>query len=268
MKIILSRKGFDSGYGRIPSPILPDGTLLSLPIPSDDMEYTYSELKYGNRSYSDIISELGGRTVTTGHCHLDPDIHREVVSRPAGWRPAFGQANAALSHLQNQGVGIGDIFLFFGWFRQTEHTAGGRLKYSPGSPGIHMIYGYLQVGEILHPKTDSIPYWLGKHPHCNPGHKNAEHNRIFIAKDNLEIKGLLCTLPGAGCFSAKKSLILTKSGMGRSCWQLPDCFRNVNISYHSPESWKPEGYFQSAAKGQEFVLEANDGITEWLLKLF
>jgi hypothetical protein len=34
MKVILSRKGFDSGYGGIPSPVLPDGTMLSLPIPS------------------------------------------------------------------------------------------------------------------------------------------------------------------------------------------------------------------------------------------
>jgi hypothetical protein len=33
MKVILSRKGFDSEYGGIASPILPDGTLLSLPIP-------------------------------------------------------------------------------------------------------------------------------------------------------------------------------------------------------------------------------------------
>lgn len=34
MKIILSRKGFDSSYGGYPSPILPDGSLLSIPIPS------------------------------------------------------------------------------------------------------------------------------------------------------------------------------------------------------------------------------------------
>jgi len=33
MKIILSRKGFDSKNGGIASPILPDGALLSLPIP-------------------------------------------------------------------------------------------------------------------------------------------------------------------------------------------------------------------------------------------
>ncbi len=33
MKVILSRKGMDSTSGGIASPILPDGTLLSLPIP-------------------------------------------------------------------------------------------------------------------------------------------------------------------------------------------------------------------------------------------
>ena len=34
MKVIISRKGFDSGYGGMPSPILPDGTMISMPIPS------------------------------------------------------------------------------------------------------------------------------------------------------------------------------------------------------------------------------------------
>ncbi len=33
MRIILSRKGFDSGSGGVPNPILPDGRLVPLPIP-------------------------------------------------------------------------------------------------------------------------------------------------------------------------------------------------------------------------------------------
>ena len=33
MKVILSRKGMDNETGLMASPILPDGTLLSLPIP-------------------------------------------------------------------------------------------------------------------------------------------------------------------------------------------------------------------------------------------
>ncbi|HEC37763.1 hypothetical protein LCGC14_0459890 [marine sediment metagenome] len=46
MKIILSRKGFDSQFGGEGSPILPDGTLLSFSIPS--MKYTSKILYDGN----------------------------------------------------------------------------------------------------------------------------------------------------------------------------------------------------------------------------
>jgi hypothetical protein len=44
MKIIMSRKGFDSAYGGYPSPILPDGKMVSLSIPSGD-SLRYSDLK-------------------------------------------------------------------------------------------------------------------------------------------------------------------------------------------------------------------------------
>ena len=44
MKIILSRKGFDAEYGGQPSPILPDGTLLSMPIPYPDEVIKYTDL--------------------------------------------------------------------------------------------------------------------------------------------------------------------------------------------------------------------------------
>lgn len=44
MKIILSRKGFDSSNGGQPNPIMPDGTLLSLPIPDPDGNNEFSDL--------------------------------------------------------------------------------------------------------------------------------------------------------------------------------------------------------------------------------
>jgi hypothetical protein len=54
MKVILSRKGFDSGYGGYPSPVLPDGTILSLPIPIAGSGIRDSELTYKSlRSSSD-----------------------------------------------------------------------------------------------------------------------------------------------------------------------------------------------------------------------
>lgn len=48
--------------------------------------------------------------------HLDPDMDRDAISREPGWQPLFGQVDAARSHLINQGVQKGDLFLMFGWF--------------------------------------------------------------------------------------------------------------------------------------------------------
>ena len=147
MRVILSRKGFDSQYGGMPSPILPDGTLLSLPIPSKtDMETKYRDLYYGNSSYYDIIHTLSpnNKIKEEYNCHLDPDIRGAIKDRPTGWKPTFGQEKTALRHLQKQGVGIGDLFLFFGWFKQTEYIAG-PLRYKKDALDWHVIYGYLQI---------------------------------------------------------------------------------------------------------------------------
>ena len=54
MKIVLSRKGFDSQYGKQASPILPDGTLLSFPIPSED-DITYDSILWAGQSGSVAI---------------------------------------------------------------------------------------------------------------------------------------------------------------------------------------------------------------------
>ena len=48
MKVILSRKGFDSSYGGCASPILPDGTMLSMPIPGGEASnLKFEDIKYG-----------------------------------------------------------------------------------------------------------------------------------------------------------------------------------------------------------------------------
>ena len=57
MKIILSRKGFDSSNGGIVSPIMEDGTLVSLPIPSDDRD-RFDDLVYCGHSYAKILQDL------------------------------------------------------------------------------------------------------------------------------------------------------------------------------------------------------------------
>lgn len=57
MKVILSRKGFDSVNGGIVSPILEDGTMISFPIPSTDAN-TYSELEYNGIPYPQLLHDL------------------------------------------------------------------------------------------------------------------------------------------------------------------------------------------------------------------
>jgi len=173
MKVILSRKGFDSAFGGYPSPILPSGEIVSLSIPSDDL-ISYSDLKISGSTYYDLMTDLKPGIKSNGEwldlseetrCHLDPDIHKDSIYRESGWKPCFGQDGAAQSHLENQYVSSGDLFLFFGWFRKTVIN-NGKLEFDPNEKGRHAIFGYFQIGEIkkVNNKFD-IPKWLAYHPH-------------------------------------------------------------------------------------------------------
>ncbi len=255
MKVILSRKGFDSAAGGIPSPILPDGTLLSMPIPADN-RCTYNELFIGDRSYAQIIKELKPSFDHT-NCHLDPDIRKACRTRTDDWVAAFGQRGAALKHLENQGVGEGDLFLYFGWFRKTEYTAEGNLRFVKNAPDIHVIYGYLQVGKML--KGTEQLRSLAWHPHADYGDSL---NAIFVASDHV----LDLDQPGYGVFTYDDRLVLTKPGEQRSRWVLPQCLQGKTISYHSANNVR-DGYFQSAMRGQEFVVDADDDILNWVKSL-
>jgi hypothetical protein len=65
MKIILSRKGFDSGSGGCPSPIFPDGSLMSLPIPDKQSKISYNEINCNHKvSLGEVVSQLAGMPPT------------------------------------------------------------------------------------------------------------------------------------------------------------------------------------------------------------
>lgn len=252
MKIVLSRKGFDSQYGRIASPVLPDGTLLSLPIPTSTSRCRFAELKHGGSSYADLIVELGGdAAMADGCCHLDPDLR--PGSAP-GWVPAFGQTGAAQTHLANQGVGVGDLFLFFGRFRQTELGPGGRLRYVRDAPTQHIVFGYLQVGKVVQGEQVRDYPW---HPHAeNPD--PLPNNTLYLAADRF----MATDLPGAGVFDSREERVLTAPGQSPSRWRLLDWMTHTTISYHSPSRIRDD-HFQSVAKGQEFVVEATPEVVAW-----
>ncbi len=283
MKLILSRKGFDSTAGKVPSPILPFGRLCSLPITDSYPERQktlrfYQEIQTGDAPLGQLVTDLTNGNITPmTPTHLDPDLNAASVPRLPGWRPAFGQSGAAESHLRRQGVGAGDIFLFFGWFRQVE-VANGRFRYVPNTPDWHVLFGWLQVARRI-PLTAAadIPPWAADHPHCRR-RQPFNHDSLYIAREKLALPGL--DLPGGGVFPRfHESLRLTDpDGRRRSLWRLPAWFHPAKrlspLSYHGrPNRWQlmdDSVQLQTVGRGQEFVLDTDhypEALT-WLRTLF
>ena len=277
MRVILSRKGFDSKYGGVPSPILPDGRMISLPIPDKDAPVTYGAIHRDGINLGDLAADLtGGGIPPVYRAHLDPDLDAAAVVRPEGWRPIFGQSGAALGHLRKEGVIAGDLFLFFGWFRPVERVAD-RWRYVRGSASVHALWGWMQVGGIHACRTlpDDITRWAAGHPHLN-GSQPAE-NDVIVAADNFTLGGR--RLASAGVFTSRPERVLTHHGATRSVWRMPAWMHPrsglATLSYHGDlQRWSDVDAdtctLKSAAIGQEFVLKATqpDPLNLWLTTLF
>ena len=231
MKIVLSRKGFDSSVGGYPSPILPCGTMLSIPIPSSLDSLSYADIAGpDDRSYLDYMQELGiAKKIGSNGAHLDPDLRIEARPREKNWRPSLGQIKAAAGHLRNRYVGPGDLFLFYGWFRRTSTNNDGKLKFVGSSDGFHAIYGYLFIDRVIPvTETTELPNWLANHPHAIPARRKKANNTLYIAANRMPHNA---NIPGAGVLAFNESLVLTKFGMSRSRWNLdPNLFKHLAIS--------------------------------------
>ncbi|MGH7949359.1 MAG: hypothetical protein ACREQF_09060 [Candidatus Binataceae bacterium] len=278
MNLILSRKGFDSSSGSAPSPIFPDGSLCSLPIPDCRSPIRMRELSFRETPPASIACDLTRRRVNARtRVHLDPDLAAATMPRERGWRPVFGQSGASQSHLARCGVGVGDLFLFFGWFRRVERVAR-RWRYVRGASDLHVIFGWLRVGAIA-PVDDALRArhpWLAYHPHFS--NHAAPNNTLYLSAPTLDLPGLCA--PGAGVFARfHPALQLTADGHSRRLWKLPCAFAphdgRAPLSYHGdPRRWTPAGdnhvLVQSAGRGQEFVLDcdAHPGALAWLRELF
>jgi len=279
MKLIFSRKGSDSGSGGGPSPILPDGRLFSLPIPDPTSHITYGQVCDGAGLPPDLIAQLTRERIPADSgCHLDPDLRRDSLPRDKAWRPLFGQTRAAQKHLENQEVGAGDLFLFYGWFRQTE-LAGGSLRFAKEAPELHVLFGWLQVDRAVRIPGDCPPEisWAGYHPHFHFTREGRDRNNtLYVARQWLDLPGIFPrSVPGGGVFDRfRPELQLTADGEPRSTWRLPWFFASEEdvpgLSYHKdPDRWLQEGggtvLLKTVARGQEFALkcDCHDGAREW-----
>jgi hypothetical protein len=220
MRIILSRKGFDSSAGGGPSPIV-EGKPISLPIPAGTAsETTYDDLGLGE--HAERASR--GRLNAGDLCHHDPMFLEDGTC-------VFGQCGAAQTHLERQGVGTGDVFVFFGLFAEEET-----------SEPHHRIFGYLKVEETV-PLAKGAPDELKAlaHPHALALH--ARNDCIWRGEGRVANR-------------ASETLRLTVPGGPPSLWARPGWLRRGGLSYHDrAERWLRGGRLQSVARGQEFVAD-------------
>ncbi|MFX0139394.1 MAG: hypothetical protein ACFFDN_37485 [Candidatus Hodarchaeota archaeon] len=266
MKIIFSRKGFDSSAGGCPSPILPDGRMISLPIPDKHSPIRYKDIRWQEYKLGSLVSELtGGRIPASHFAHLDPDLNRESFSRKSGWRPIFGQTGVAQGHLRKNRIQPGDIFLFFGLFRDVTNTSL-NFEWNKRKRLRHVLWGWLQVDEIL--KVDNCPpsrySWARYHPHFYTGLE--KDNAIYIARRYLELPGIRKKkLSGAGTFLYfSEQLALTeKTSTKPSQWELPKWLYPRDgkspLTYHSNMArWqltKKGTKLSTVSRGQEFIFD-------------
>jgi len=305
-RIILSRKGFDSTRtsGGCPSPIYPDGTMLSIPIPEPENPAHESHTRYSDLRRQGAMEFPRSLVTSPGHqidlagrkVHLDPDIRPELrpafASEDCEKLLLFGQDGRAQTELLNNEVGEGDLFLFFGWFKDARRD-GDSVRFEGRARNrivgvAHVIWGWLQVekSHLIKPEGD-LPDELkcaGHHPHIeHRGYYN--NNCIYEASPTLSF----CEkIAGAGIFERyDAALRLTSEWEARrSYWTLPTFFREAGLTHHGSgtafdlANWEAQGEFihgrsASCIPGQEFVMKT-DGVNDkvkreietWLESIF
>ena len=271
MKVIFSRKGFDSKAGGGPSPII-DGRPVSLPIP--ERKYPtplrYADLEGG---LAEIVADLTrGKHGPDTRCHLDPDLDAmRLAHRPPGWRGCLGQIGSAQGHLRNQGVAEGDLFLFWGSFRPAARGGDGRWRYSGRAED--RIFGWLQIAEILDAGADGSTVlnrhpWLRDHPHARPGWPGS--NTLYVAADALRLPGRPQTSVAGWGVLPEGYRLSSPEGI-KSRWVVPRWLcppLGCGMTYHGQAARWDAGssMVASVAQGQEFVADIGDepAALDWL----
>lgn len=234
MKIVLSRKGFDSSSGGSPSPII-DGRPLSIPIPAKDRsETTYDDLGLGGT----VERITKGRHTGGSLCHNDPMFDNGTCY--------FGQTGMAQSHLRYNNVGLGDVFVFFGLFSDLD-----------GSDRHHRIFGYLKVEGIVQlgstPRLEEPVRGL-RHRHAHTLGSWNDNNTLYFGAGNT-------------AKSASEELRLSKPGENVSVWKVPNWLKDAGLTFHlDTKRWLARDTLQTVGRGQEFVtdISGRSDARQWL----
>ena len=222
MKIVFSRKGFDTSSGGGPSPVV-DGRPLSLPIPAGKGRpgVSYASLGLSRHVRAASRDRLSGRS----RAHHDPMFVQG--------RCLFGQCGAAQTHLENRGVGPGDLFVFFGLFRDGDERPH------------HRLFGWLRVERLVrHGEAEMAPLRELQHPHALAPH--GANDVVWCGS-------------GDTARTAHPDLRLSVEDGPPSLWRIPRWLERTGLSYHDrADRWRGDGVLQSVARGQEFVADVGD----------
>jgi hypothetical protein len=294
-RIVLSRKGFDSSAGGCASPIL-NGEMISLPIPEHnslsrtaqaagkcpEKHLTYRDLEATQgKSVAKLVAQLTkGKIKPTDCVHLDPDIRPALrYTKDAQLPLTYGQDNGSQTELSD--LRVGDLFLFFGWFRDICQFVPGSFRFATDGVDVHAIWGWLQIAERLDlPSNSSRAQAIASHhPHIShPANRNP--NCLYVAGENLTF---FQGYGGAGTFSkfhdglrlSDKQTNLRSRKRLRSNWRLPAFFKTIHMTHHSLSDWElvGEGILGrgGAYPGQEFVFKTEGHekqVAEWLEGIF
>jgi hypothetical protein len=145
-------------------------------------------------------------------------------------------------------VGPGDLFLFFGLFREAERADDGWRFHGPRR---HVLFGWLQVGEVI---GSGWPNWLADHhPHARDGWPC--NNTVYVARERLSFAPWA---QGAGLLPRGHVLTGEEQPM-LSLWRVPawldPAAGGTGMTFHKPASWLGGGLLRAASRGQEFVAD-------------
>jgi hypothetical protein len=292
MKLVLSRKGFDSGSGGCLSPYNHDtGEYIWFPIPEKVNSYSnqirYSDVLVKNgylsslkgSNLSEVYKSLKGMdrvklrknervSIDDSElfAHFDPMLGTPpwiVKNDSCKIGMGFGQFNAA-PQLGNHNVNEGSIFLFFGGFQSTSNRkiAG------------HYLYGWLKVKKRIETYEDCKkiiePYNLHHHPHITEAAFKRNKKNYILLPDQWLYEDL--NIPGCGYFTTLNDSLLLSSNKesNRATWKLPIFFYQ-NLTQVHLKTWEntQDGFCTvKTGIGQEFITELSEKGEDWLRELF
>ena len=237
--------------------------MLSIPIPVKGKEegIHYSKMRFKGQSFRSYMKQLNLR-LDQSTCHCDPYINANVFVKGKSWIPSFGNHGAAASHLINEKVTIGDLFLFFGTFQKVRRVDS-KWSFDKKSESMHVLFGFMLVEQILKMNEEQdkkVAAKLGLQDHPHFVNEYPINNILFIGDKER-----------SGIFNFNDDLILSHNGKAKSIWKVPSFFDECEISRNRNKSRftkrKDFVLWKTVSIGQEFVCQANQQLTTWANQL-